>query len=87
MAEIILDFIQCHHCGERFAPDEVPAGEHWKVCIKSPARKEVEKLRDALRDCKSAIETLDASALGIDTLLGYPIRDELLANIDKVLEL
>ena len=49
MAEIILDFIQCHFCEKRFEPDDPLANEHWKECPNSPTR-EMKALLLKIRD-------------------------------------
>lgn len=66
MPEFILDFIQCHHCEERFKPDEVSESDHWKVCEKSPARAEVRRLQDELDAIKSQLDSRSIHRFAIE---------------------
>lgn len=54
--------------------------EHWLLSF---FRQQDETLA-VLRDCRRAIASLQDHELGIDPDVGYPYRDELLCNIDKV---
>ena len=67
MAEIILDFIQCHHCEKRFEPDDPLANEHWKDCQFSPAKDEYTAMEALLRKIREMI-ALDPAIWTAETI-------------------
>ena len=73
MAEIMLDFIQCHHCGKTFdLDDSLAANVHWKDCQYSPAREEYEAMKALLLKIRDDLVYSGDHGLihEIDALLG-----------------
>ena len=56
MVEIMLDFIQCHHCGERFGMND-RMEDHWYTCPNSPAREAYETMKDLLLKIRNELLT------------------------------
>ena len=74
MAEIMLDFIQCHYCGKRYDPPDPEAYEHWRECQNAPARKVCANLVKACEDLIEAMEPMlrRGSGLSPSQRAGFP---------------